>query len=68
MLSEWSGENKEKLIQELDMVKIMVKNKHLEWYFHNIHPNIQKLIAKEVHKTEFEQLPMTEYLFRFIKK
>ena len=47
MISEWSGPNKQKLIQDLDMVKIRVGYKFLEWYLDEINDRIRSNIVKK---------------------
>ena len=47
--------------------EIMGKDKYMEWYFNNIHPKIMSIAKREVYKTDIKSMPMTKFLFTFIK-
>jgi hypothetical protein len=69
MISEWSGPNKQKLIQDLDMVRIRVGYKFLEWYLDEIHDRIRSnIVKKEVGQLQGAKMPMTKYIFQLMKK
>ena len=68
MLQEWKGANKDKLIQELDLTSSMSRNLYIEWYFTNIHSELMKFTSKEVASTDIHKMPITKFLFNFIKE
>ena len=68
MLSQYSGENKLKLTLDLDLIKVMTLMKHLKWYYKNIHPIITRLVKREIAASDINVMPMTKFLFAFIRK
>ena len=48
MLCEWTGQNKDTIIDQIDMLKIKVHDKTLKWYFNCIHDQIKDLVSAEI--------------------
>ena len=47
IVSEWDGKNKDQLVQELDLVKVMTQSPIIEWFFNKVQPRFSRIIAKE---------------------
>ena len=46
-LYEWRGDNKQKLLYEIDLLDIILRDKFFKWFYQNIHPQIEALVRKE---------------------
>mgnify|MGYP003324189193 CR=1 FL=1 len=66
---DWAGENKRKLLQEIELAEMMSSDEMLEWYFSDdINSKIRRIIDREAARTVKTEMPMTEFLCRFIKE
>jgi len=46
----------------------MARDKYLEWFFRYIRPKIMSLVTREQDVYDLEEMPMTQFLFTYIKK
>ena len=68
IIQEWTGPNKFVLEEELDLVQVMARNKYLEWYFRTVKPKINNLVTRELDVKDIKEMPMTTFIFTYIKE
>ena len=68
MIQEWEGTNQMMLEQELDLVQVMARNSLLQWYYKFVRSKITNMIEREKDVKNLKEMPMTKFLFTFIRK